>query len=114
MKRAVTCELPLNGAYRPRALPKLAPRPQPKRLGGRRQQARNDEAAQELTLDGLGLEDAGGFAVVLEAIPDTVAEAVTSRLTIPAIGVGAGPSCDGQVLVGYDILGLFDGSCRRL
>ncbi len=79
------------------------------RLGGMRQQARNDEAAQELIQDALALEDAGAFAVVLEAIPDAVAEAVTSRLTIPTIGIGAGPHCDGQVLVSYDVLGLFDG-----
>ncbi len=79
------------------------------RLGGMRRQARNEEAAQELILDALALEDAGAFAVVLEAIPDTVAEAVTSRLKIPTIGIGAGPHCDGQVLVSYDVLGLFDG-----
>src|SRR5436305_7588173 len=78
------------------------------RLGGLRQQARDDEAAQELMLDALALEDAGAFAVVLEAIPDAVAEAVTSRLKIPTIGIGAGPHCDGQVLVSYDMLGLFD------
>lgn len=78
------------------------------RLGGMRQQARNDEAAQELILDALALEDAGAFAVVLEAIPDTVAQAVTSRLKIPTIGIGAGPHCDGQVLVSYDVLGIFD------
>ncbi len=79
------------------------------RLGGMRRQARNEQAAQELILDALALEDAGAFAVVLEAIPDTVAEAVTSRLKIPTIGIGAGPHCDGQVLVSYDVLGLFDG-----
>jgi 3-methyl-2-oxobutanoate hydroxymethyltransferase len=78
------------------------------RLGGMRQQARNDEAAQELLHDALALEDAGAFAIVLEAIPDAVAEAVTSRLKIPTIGIGAGPHCDGQVLVSYDMLGLFD------
>src|SRR5437879_3548958 len=78
------------------------------RLGGMRRQARNEEAAQELILDALALEDAGAFAVVLEAIPDTVAEAVTSRLKIPTIGIGAGLHCDGQVLVSYDVLGLFD------
>jgi 3-methyl-2-oxobutanoate hydroxymethyltransferase len=78
------------------------------RLGGMRQQARDDEAAKELTLDALALEDAGAFAIVLEAIPDAVGEAVTSRLHIPVIGIGAGPHCDGQVLVSYDILGLFD------
>src|SRR4029077_16532412 len=79
------------------------------RLGGMRQQARNDETAEELMLDALALEDAGAFALVLEAIPDAVAEAVTSRLTIPTIGIGAGPCCDGQVLVSCDVLGLFDG-----
>ena len=77
-------------------------------LGGMRQQARNDEAADELLLDALALEDAGAFAVVLEAIPDAVAAAVTSRLRIPTIGIGAGPHCDGQVLVSYDMLGIFD------
>jgi 3-methyl-2-oxobutanoate hydroxymethyltransferase len=78
------------------------------RLGGMRRQARDDRAAQELMLDALALEDAGAFAIVLEAIPDSVAGAVTSRLHIPTIGIGAGPHCDGQVLVSYDILGLFD------
>ena len=78
-------------------------------LGGLRQQARDESAAQELMLDALALEDAGAFAIVLEAIPDTVAETVTSRLHIPTIGIGAGPHCDGQVLVSYDLLGLFDG-----
>jgi 3-methyl-2-oxobutanoate hydroxymethyltransferase len=78
------------------------------RLGGMRRQARDNEAAQELISDALALEDAGVFALVLEAIPDAVAAAVTSRLHIPTIGIGAGPHCDGQVLVSYDVLGLFD------
>src|SRR6201987_6144102 len=78
------------------------------RLGGMRQQAREEEAAQELLRDALALEDAGAFAVVVEAVPDAVAEAVTARLEIPTIGIGAGPHCDGQVLVSYDALGLFD------
>jgi 3-methyl-2-oxobutanoate hydroxymethyltransferase len=78
------------------------------RLGGMRQQARNEEAAQELLRDALALEDAGAFAVVVEAVPDAVADAVTSQLKIPTIGIGAGPHCDGQVLVSYDMLGLFD------
>ena len=78
------------------------------RLGGMRRQARDDEAARELVLDALALEEAGAFAIVLEAVPDAVAGAVTSRLKIPTIGIGAGPHCDGQVLVSYDLLGLFD------
>jgi 3-methyl-2-oxobutanoate hydroxymethyltransferase len=78
------------------------------RLGGMRRQARDDEASQELLQDALALEDAGAFAVVLEAIPDAVAQTVTARLKVPTIGIGAGPHCDGQVLVSYDMLGLFD------
>jgi 3-methyl-2-oxobutanoate hydroxymethyltransferase len=78
------------------------------RLGGMRQQAREEGARQELIRDALALEEAGAFAVVVEAVPDAVAEAVTSRLKIPTIGIGAGPHCDGQVLVSYDVLGLFD------
>jgi len=79
------------------------------RLGGMRRQARDDKTAQELILDAIALEDAGAFAIVLEAIPDAVAQAVTDRLKIPTIGIGAGPHCDGQVLVSYDVLGLFEG-----
>jgi 3-methyl-2-oxobutanoate hydroxymethyltransferase len=78
------------------------------RLGGMRRQARDRKTAEELIQDALRLEDAGAFAVVLEAIPEEVAETVTSRLKIPTIGIGAGPHCDGQVLVSYDMLGLFD------
>jgi 3-methyl-2-oxobutanoate hydroxymethyltransferase len=79
------------------------------RLGGMRRQARDETAAQELMIDALALQEAGAFAVVLEAIPDSVAQEVSSRLSIPTIGIGAGPYCDGQVLVSYDMLGLFDG-----
>jgi 3-methyl-2-oxobutanoate hydroxymethyltransferase len=78
------------------------------RLGGMRQQAREEESAQELIRDAIALEDAGAFAVVVEAVPDAVARAVTAQLKIPTIGIGAGPNCDGQVLVSYDLLGLFD------
>src|ERR1700752_1019262 len=78
------------------------------RLGGMRQQAREEDAAQELIRDALALQDAGAFAIVVEAVPDTVAAAVTSRLKIPTIGIGAGAYCDGQVLVSYDMLGLSD------
>jgi 3-methyl-2-oxobutanoate hydroxymethyltransferase len=79
------------------------------RLGGMRQQARDDAAAEKLCLDALALEEAGAFAIVLESIPDSVAARVTEELKVPTIGIGAGPRCDGQVLVSYDMLGLFDG-----
>src|SRR5882672_509604 len=78
------------------------------RLGGMRRQTRDENAAIELIHDAIALQDAGAFALVLEAIPTAVAEAVTSKLRIPTIGIGAGPHCDGQVLVSYDMLGLFD------
>jgi 3-methyl-2-oxobutanoate hydroxymethyltransferase len=73
-----------------------------------RQQARDDDAIERLIDDALALEDAGAFALVLEAIPAKVAQTVTSKIRIPTIGIGAGPDCDGQVLVSYDLLGLFD------
>jgi len=78
------------------------------RLGGMRRQGGNADAAETLLWDALALEQAGAFAVVLEAIPDSLAETITSRLKIPTIGIGAGPRCDGQVLVSHDMLGLFD------
>jgi 3-methyl-2-oxobutanoate hydroxymethyltransferase len=79
------------------------------KLGGYRQQARRDEDAARLFEDAHALEDAGAFAIVLESIPDAVAASVSAALTIPTIGIGAGPHCDGQVLVSYDALGLFEG-----
>jgi 3-methyl-2-oxobutanoate hydroxymethyltransferase len=78
------------------------------RLGGMRRQARSDDAVQRLLDDALALEDAGAFALMLEAIPAKVAQTLTLKLRIPTIGIGAGPDCDGQVLVSYDLLGLFD------
>lgn len=79
------------------------------RLGGMRKQATTESAAEDLFRDALALEAAGAFAIVLEAIPSAVAQYVTSKLRIPTIGIGAGPHCDGQVLVSYDILGLYEG-----
>jgi 3-methyl-2-oxobutanoate hydroxymethyltransferase len=79
-------------------------------LGGFRPQARGEADARRLREDALALEDAGAFAVVLESIPPDVAENVTAALRIPAIGIGAGPHCDGQVLVSHDVLGLSEGS----
>ena len=77
-------------------------------LGGYRVQGRDEAAAGRLLQDAKALEDAGAFAVVLELIPAPLASRVTKALTIPTIGIGAGPACDGQVLVLHDLLGLND------
>ncbi len=82
-------------------------------LGGYRAQGRTAERALAVTGDALALQDAGCFAVVLEAIPAAVAEAVVERLSIPVIGIGAGPATDGQVLVFHDLLGIYDGHVPR-
>jgi 3-methyl-2-oxobutanoate hydroxymethyltransferase len=71
-------------------------------------QGRALDAARRILDDALALEKAGVFAVVLEAIPSALARVITDRLTIPTIGIGAGPDCDGQVLVTHDLLGFFD------
>ena len=78
-------------------------------LGGFRQQATREEDAARLVEDALALETAGAFSIVLESIPAAVAREVTAALRIPTIGIGAGPHCDGQVLVCYDMLGLSRG-----
>jgi 3-methyl-2-oxobutanoate hydroxymethyltransferase len=77
-------------------------------LGGFRRQANAPEEGQQLLRDARALEAAGVFAVVLESIPAELAGAVTAELKVPTIGIGAGPWCDGQVLVSYDAFGLFD------
>ncbi len=76
------------------------------RLGGFGRQARHEEDAEQLLEDARLLEDAGVFALVLESIPDAVARRVTEAVSVPTIGIGAGPHCDGQVLVCYDAFGL--------
>jgi 3-methyl-2-oxobutanoate hydroxymethyltransferase len=76
--------------------------------GGYKVQGKGAEQAGLLVEDAKALQAAGAFAVVLEAIPAELAARVTHSLTIPTIGIGAGASCDGQVLVLYDLLGLFD------
>jgi 3-methyl-2-oxobutanoate hydroxymethyltransferase len=78
-------------------------------LGGFRQQARTGEAAAALVDDAIALERAGAFAIVLESIPGAVAGRVTGAVRVPTIGIGAGAECDGQVLVGHDLLGLGTG-----
>ena len=82
-------------------------------LGGFKAQGRTAEKARQLVTDSLALERAGCFAVVLEAVPAPVAAHVTAALGIPTIGIGAGPDCDGQVLVYHDLLGLYDGPAPR-
>lgn len=77
-------------------------------LGGFRPQARDAAAACRLVDEALALQDAGICALVLESVPSEVAQRVTSVLRIPTIGIGAGPHCDGQVLVWHDLLGLDD------
>ncbi len=82
-------------------------------LGGYRAQGRTAEHALGLARDALALEQAGCFSIVFEAIPAAVAQILTERLTIPVIGIGAGPGTDGQVLVFHDLLGIYDGHAPR-
>ena len=77
-------------------------------LGGYKVQGKTAVAAHNLLLDALALQEAGCFSLVLEAVPAPVAAEISRRLDIPTIGIGAGPDCDGQVLVYHDLLGLFD------
>jgi len=78
------------------------------RYGGYKVQGKGKEQAKALLADAKALESGGAFAIVLEAIPVPLAKTITDTLSIPTIGIGAGPHCDGQVLVLYDLLGLFD------
>lgn len=77
-------------------------------LGGFRAQGKTADQAVELYRDARLLEKAGCFGLVLESVPDRVAEFISSQLSIPTIGIGAGGGCDGQVLVTHDLLGYFD------
>lgn len=78
-------------------------------MGGYKVQGRGLEAAYALMADAVALADAGVFSIVLEGVPDVVAAMITEEVPIPTIGIGAGPDCDGQVLVYHDVLGLHDG-----
>ena len=82
-------------------------------LGGFKAQGRTAAKAVQLYEDALALQEAGCFAIVLEAVPTPVADAITRTLEIPTIGIGAGAGCDGQVLVWHDLLGLYDGHAPR-
>ena len=76
--------------------------------GGYKVHGKEASQVKKLTADAKALEQAGAQAIVLEAIPAALAKTITEQLSIPTIGIGAGPHCDGQVLVLYDLLGLFD------
>jgi 3-methyl-2-oxobutanoate hydroxymethyltransferase len=78
------------------------------KLGGYRLQARKSEDQERLLADAHVLADAGCFSIVLEKVPEEVAKRVTDEISIPTIGIGAGPDCDGQVLVLHDMLGMSD------
>jgi len=82
-------------------------------LGGYKAQGRTAAKAQRLVADALALQEAGCYSLVLEAVPTPVAARITESLTIPTIGIGAGPHCDGQVLVYHDLLGLTEGHTAR-
>ncbi|MDZ7734345.1 MAG: 3-methyl-2-oxobutanoate hydroxymethyltransferase [Acidimicrobiia bacterium] len=77
-------------------------------MGGFRVQGRERDAATALVEDARALEEAGCFSIVLEGVPDEVAQLVTDAVDVPTIGIGAGPHCDGQVLVFHDVLGIED------
>jgi 3-methyl-2-oxobutanoate hydroxymethyltransferase len=82
-------------------------------LGGYRSQGRTAERALEVLHDAVALQAAGCFAIVFEAIPSPLTEAIMPRMQIPVIGIGAGPAADGQVLVFHDLLGIYDGHAAR-
>ena len=82
-------------------------------LGGYRSQGRTAERALNVLHDALALQDAGCFALVFEAIPSALTEAIMPRMEIPVIGIGAGGATDGQVLVFHDLLGIYDGHAAR-
>ena len=77
-------------------------------MGGFRVQGRESEAALQLVADAKALQHAGCFAIVIEGVPDEVSAMITAALDVPTIGIGAGPRCDGQVLVMHDLLGIED------
>jgi len=82
-------------------------------LGGYRAQGRTAARARRMLADALALQEAGCYSLVLEAVPTPVAARITAALEIPTIGIGAGPDCDGQVLVYHDLLGLTEGHTAR-
>jgi 3-methyl-2-oxobutanoate hydroxymethyltransferase len=100
VRRFVDCGIPVMGhiGLTPQSV---------HQLGGFRVQGKTEEAAEGLLKDACVLEEAGAFAIVLECVPAPLSRLVTQRVSIPTIGIGAGPDCDGQVQVISDILGLY-------
>ncbi len=82
-------------------------------LGGYRSQGRTADRAREVAQDAIGLQEAGCFAIVFEAIPSDLTDLLMPLLEVPVIGIGAGPATDGQVLVFHDLLGIYDGHTAR-
>jgi len=76
-------------------------------MGGFKVQGKGEDAAERVIADARALEEAGAYAIVLEAIPPDLAQEITAAVSVPTIGIGAGAGCDGQVLVCYDLLGMF-------
>ncbi|MDY6420890.1 MAG: 3-methyl-2-oxobutanoate hydroxymethyltransferase, partial [Succinivibrio dextrinosolvens] len=76
-------------------------------FGGNKVQGKTELAAKKLIEDALAVQEAGAFSVVLECVPAKLAKIVTEKLSIPTIGIGAGPDCDGQILVYQDMLGMY-------
>jgi len=101
IERIVAAEIPVMGhvGLTPQAV---------NRMGGFRVQGRGEKGRARILDDALAVQAAGAFAVVLEGVPASLASEITLRLEIPTIGIGAGPDCDGQVLVMHDLLGLND------
>jgi 3-methyl-2-oxobutanoate hydroxymethyltransferase len=100
VKRIVECGIPVMGhiGLTPQSI---------HQLGGHKVQGKTPEAAERLLRDAQALEQAGAFAVVLELVPAPLSKLITQKISIPTIGIGAGPDCDGQVQVISDLLGLF-------
>jgi 3-methyl-2-oxobutanoate hydroxymethyltransferase len=106
VQRLVEAEIPVMGhlGLTPQAV---------HRMGGYRVQARTRDAIERIREDAHLLAGAGCFAVVLEGIPREVAARLTAELTVPTIGIGAGPACDGQILVWHDLLGISTGTSAK-
>jgi 3-methyl-2-oxobutanoate hydroxymethyltransferase len=101
VRRIVACGIPVCGhiGLTPQSV---------NQMGGYKIQGKTPEAAAKLLNDAVSLEQAGAFAVVLECVPSQLARLISRRLSIPAIGIGAGPDCDGQVQVVSDVLGFYE------